>query len=201
MGNTTVGDPALFIHIKVAIGMVVSLAIASVLTGVARFVQHPTRQKPDWIHLAWALSMLLSMLHFWWWEYRLSGIVAWRFELYVFVMAFAILYYFMCAVLFPADIRDYRDYDDYFMSRRRWFFSLLAISMVFDAIDSWLKGREHFAAFGIEYPIRLAAYLLLAWVAASTTRRRFHATFAGLNLVYQVSWILRSFDVLSTPAP
>lgn len=201
MGSSTVGDPALFIHIKVAIGMVVSLAIASVLTGVARFVQHPTRHKPDWIHLAWALSMLLSMLHFWWWEYRLSGIVAWRFELYLFVMAFAILYYFMCAVLFPADIRDYRDYDDYFMSRRRWFFSLLAVSMVFDAIDSWLKGREHFAAFGIEYPIRLGAYLLLAWIAASTTRRRFHAAFAGLNLVYQVSWILRSFDVLSTPAP
>ena len=190
-------DPALFIHIKVAIGMVVSLAIASVLTGVARFVQHPARHKPDWIHLAWALSMLLSMLSFWWWEYRLSTIVAWRFELYFFVILFAILYYFMCAVLFPADIREYRDYGDYFMSRRRWFFALLAISIVFDAVDSLLKGREHFAAFGIEYPVRIGAYLLLSWVAAITASRRFHGVFAGANLAYQVSWILRGFDVLA----
>lgn len=197
MNSSVMGDPSVFIHIKVAIGMVVSLAIASVLTGVARFVQHPARQKPDWVHLAWALSMLLSMLHFWWWEYRLSGIVAWRFELYLFVMAFVILYYFMCALLFPADIRDYRDYADYFMSRRRWFFVLLAVTMVFDAIDSWLKGRDHFAAFGTEYPIRLCVYLVLAGVAATTTNRRFHASFAAGNLVYQVSWILRSFDVLA----
>jgi hypothetical protein len=194
--DTSAPDPAVFIHVKVAIGMVVGLAIASVLTGAARFVQHPARHKPDWIHLAWALSMLLSMMHFWWWEYRLAT-VSWRFELYLFVMSFAILYYFMCALLFPADINEYRDWRDYFMSRRRWFFILLAASIVFDAFDSLLKGREHFAGFGAEYPIRIAAYLLLAAVAAWTPNRRFHAAFAAGNLVYQLSWILRSFDVLS----
>lgn len=189
-------DPSVFIHIKVAIGMVVGLAIASVLTGAARFVQHPDRHKPDWIHLAWALSMLLSMLHFWWWEYRLAT-VAWRFELYLFVMGFAILYYFMCALLFPTDINEYRGYGDYFISRRRWFFVLLAVSMVFDAVDSLLKGHEHFAGFGAEYPVRIAAYLLLAALAAWTPSLRFHAAFAACNLAYQVSWILRSFDVLN----
>ncbi|SFP31862.1 hypothetical protein [Variovorax sp. 770b2] len=189
-------DPAVFIHIKVAIGMVVSLAIASVLTGVARFVQHPHRHKPDWIHLAWALSMLLSMLHFWWWEYRLSAL-SWRFELYLFVMCFAILYYLMCAVLFPSDIAEYDGYGDYFMSRRRWFFALLAVSVAFDGIDSLLKGRDHFAAFGIEYPLRITAYFVLAGVAAWTANRRFHASLAVGNVLYQLSWILRGFDVLA----
>jgi hypothetical protein len=188
-------DPAVFVHVKVAIGMVVSLAIASLLTGVARFVQHPGRVKPDWVHLAWVLSMLLSMLHFWWWEYRLAT-VAWRFELYLFVMSFAILYYFMCAVLVPSDIAEYKGFRDYFMSRRRWFFALFAISIVFDTVDTLLKGKAHFAAFGLEYPVRIAAYLLLAGIAAWTPHRRFHEVFAVVNLVYQVSWILRSFDVL-----
>ena len=189
-------DPAVFLHLRVAIGMVVSLAIASVLTGMARFVQHPGRHKPDWIHLAWALSMLLSMLHFWWWEYRL-GALHWRFELYLFVMGFAILYYLMCAVLFPSDIAEYGGYRDYFMSRRRWFFGLLAISIVFDAVDSLLKGRQYFADFGAEYPLRIAVYLVLAGIAAYTASRRFHAGLAAGNLVYQLSWILRSFDVLA----
>jgi hypothetical protein len=176
--------------------MVVSLAIASVLTGVARFVQHPHRHKPDWIHLAWALSMLLSMLHFWWWEYRLSAL-SWRFELYLFVMCFAILYYLMCAVLFPSDIAEYDGYGDYFMSRRRWFFALLAVSVAFDGIDSLLKGRDHFAAFGIEYPLRITAYFVLAGVAGWTANRRFHASLAVGNVLYQLSWILRGFDVLA----
>jgi len=188
-------DPNLFIHVKVAIGMVVSLAIATVLAGVARFVQHPSRHRPDAVHLMWALSMLLAMLHFWWWEYRLSAL-DWRFELYLFVMGFAILYFLMCALLFPSDIAEYAGWGDYFMSRRRWFFALLALSVVFDAVDSLLKGRGHFASFGIEYPIRIGAYLVLAAVAAWSPSRRFHLALAGVNLAYQLSWILRSFDTL-----
>jgi len=188
-------DPAIFLHVRVAIGMVVGLAIASVLSGVARFVQHPHRHKPDWIHLAWALAMLLSLVHFWWWEYWLTT-VSWRFELYLFVIGFATLYYFMCALLFPADINEYRDWRDYFMSRRRWFFILWGVGILFDAFDSLLKGRAHFDSFGIEYPIQIGVFLVLASVAAWTANRRFHAVFAAGNLVYQLSWILRRFDVL-----
>ena len=112
-------------------------------------------------------------------------------------MGFAILYYLMCAVLFPSDIAEYGGYRDYFMSRRRWFFGLLAVSIVFDAIDSLLKGRQYFADFGFEYPVRIAVYLVLAGIAAYTANRRFHAGLAAANLVYQLSWILRSFDVLA----
>jgi hypothetical protein len=100
-------DPAVFIHIKVALGMVVSLGIARLLTGVAKFVQHPGRTRPDWIHLAWAASMLLTLLHFWWWQYRLAEI-AWRFENYLFVMGYAALFYLMSALLFPDDIAEYQ---------------------------------------------------------------------------------------------
>ena len=189
-------DPAVFLHVRVAIGMVVGLAIASVLSGVARFVQHPKRHKPDWIHLAWALAMLLSLVHFWWWEYWLT-VVTWRFEFYLFVISFAILYYFMCALLFPSDINEYRDWREYFMSRRRWFFILWAVAIVFDATDTLLKGRAHFESFGIEYPIQIGVYLVLAGVAAWTPNRRFHAAFAAGNLLYQLSWILRRFDVLA----
>jgi hypothetical protein len=188
-------DPSVFIHVKVAIGMVVSLGIATLLSGMARFVQHPSRHKPDSVHLMWALSMLLAMLHFWWWEYRL-GMVDWRFELYLFVMGFAILYYLMGALLFPSDIAEYKGWGDYFISRRRWFFAMLALSMVFDAADSMIKGREHLAAFGVEYPVRIAAYIVLALVAAWTPNRRFHVSLAVVNLLYQLSWILRSFDAL-----
>jgi hypothetical protein len=188
-------DPALVFHVKVALGMVVSLAIARLLTGAARFVQHPARHKPDALHLLWALSMLVALLHFWWWQYRATE-VGWRFEAFAFVVAYAVLYFVMCALLFPDDIAEYAGYRDYFLSRRRWFFGMLALSMVFDAIDSLLKGRAHVDALGIEYPIRLAAYVLLALLAAASRNERFHLLFAIGGLAYQVSWIVRRYDAI-----
>lgn len=52
------------------------------------------------------------------------------------------------------------------------------------------------AAKGYEYPIRTATYVALCLVAALTANARFHAAFAVLSLTYQVSWILRLYDVI-----
>jgi hypothetical protein len=73
---------------------------------------------------------------------------------------------------------------------------MVALSMVLDAVDTLLKGSEHFRSFGLEYPIKLVVYVLLAGAAAGTRNERFHATFAVANIVYQLTWILRSFDAI-----
>jgi hypothetical protein len=189
-------DPAVFSHIRVVLSMVVSLGIARLLSGAARFVQHPKRQRAYSVHLLWALSLLLSMLHFWWWEFSLTQLPVWRFETYVFVVGYAALYFFLCAILFPDDLAEYSGYQDYFMSRRGWFFGLLATTYVVDLVDTWIKGAEHFAARGTEYPIRNAACVLLCLLAARTANARFHIAFVVLSLVYQISWILRLYDVI-----
>lgn len=60
----------------------------------------------------------------------------------------------------------------------------------------WIKGRDHLAAEGYEYPIRTAAYVVLCTMAVLTANARFHAAFAVLSLAYQGSWILRLYDVI-----
>ena len=64
------------------------------------------------------------------------------------------LYYLLCALLFPAKIDDYDGYADYFISRRHWFFGILAVIYAVDFIDTWIKGATYFASLGPEYPIR-----------------------------------------------
>jgi len=44
------------------------------LTGTAQFVQHPQRRRVYWVHLGWVLFMLVSLSHFWWWEFWLYAI-------------------------------------------------------------------------------------------------------------------------------
>jgi hypothetical protein len=186
----------IFLHIRVVVGIVLGLGITRLLTGVAAFVQHPGRQKLYWVHLAWVLSILLTLVHFWWWEFWLVGLDHWNFGVYIFVIAFAILLFLLCALLFPTDIAEYSGYDDYFLSRRRWFFGVFAATIIFDLVDTLLKGQVHFAMFAGEYAIRVPAYLLLCIIAMITPDRRFHGAFVVVSLIYQVSWILRLFYTL-----
>jgi len=190
-------DPNVFVHVRVVLGMVVSLGMARLLTGVAGFVQHPGRLRPDAIHLLWVASTLLLLLHFWWWEYELARVQGWRFEVYLLVLYYAVVNFLLCALLFPTDLAEYAGYRDYFLSRRRWFFGLLAMGFVVDALDTRLKGAEYVAAMGLEFPLRLGGYLVLCLVAAIVKDVRFHLAFAVANLLYQVSYIVRRYDVLA----
>jgi hypothetical protein len=186
-------SPDFYLHVRVVIGLVIGLAITRSLSGFSGLVQHPGRRRLYGVHLAWAVSILLSAAHFWWWEFRLSG-VAWTFELYVFVLAYASLYYFLACLLFPDDLSDYDGFRDFFLSRRKWFFGLLALTFLADVLDTAIKGEAYLARLGWEYPVRCAAYVVLCGVAMATRNGRFHAVFAGANLVYQVSYILRLYE-------
>ena len=77
-----------FIHVRIIIGIVTGLTVTRLLTGLARFVQHPVRDRIYLAHLAWAFFLLLAIVHFWWFEFGLQRIGVWTFEIYLFVICF-----------------------------------------------------------------------------------------------------------------
>jgi hypothetical protein len=94
-------------------------------------------------------------------------------------------------------MQDYDGYADYFMSRRRWFFGILALTAIADVADTLFKGVDYFRSFGIEYPLQTAITIALCLVAMATKNQLFHGAFVAANIAYQVSWIVRRFDVLA----
>ncbi len=183
-----------FPHIRIVIGMVVGLGVTRLLTGLARMIQHPDRDAIYGVHLAWVASLLLYLVHFWWWEFGLFGIEDWTFGTYLFVIGYAVTLFLLCALLFPDSMADYSGYEDFFLARRGWFFGLLAATYGMDVIDTLIKGEEHFARFGIEYLIRTPLLIALCLIAIWTRDRRFHIAFVAFTLIYQISWIARLFD-------
>lgn len=190
-------NPDLFFHIRVIIGIVTGLSVARLLNGLARFVQHPSRELIYPVHLGWVLFLLSAIIHFWWFEFGLSHVPRWSFELYFFVICYAVLFFFICAVLFPDRMDEYAGFADYFHSRQRWFYGLLAALFAFDLLDTALKGIEHFRSFGMEYPIRQAILFALAVAAMFIPARRYHVVFVIGALIAQVFWILRQFEFLA----
>jgi hypothetical protein len=192
--NLPQSNPDLYQHVRVVISIIVGLCITTLLSGFARFVQHPKREKVSILHLGWAASLLLSMIHFWWWEFRLTLVQQWTFAIYFFVILYAILFYSLCTLLFPSDLRDYAGYEDYFLSRRRWFFGILAATYVADIIDTSLKGSAYLHSFGVEYPIRIAGGVAVCLIAMLTRNRRIQLALLAVSLLYQVSFILRLYN-------
>jgi hypothetical protein len=186
-----------FPHIRIVMGMIVGLGVTRLLSGVARIVQHPSQYRLYPVHLAWTASVLLMLVHFWWWEFGLYGISEWTFGAYLFILSYAVLLFLLAALLFPDSMLDYKSYEDFFISRRVWFFGVLACIYVSDVIDTLIKGEEHFARFATEYLIRTPVLVALSIAAAWTPNRWFHIAFVVVTLVYQISWILRLFDTIA----
>lgn len=186
----------LYLHVRVIVSIILGLSIARLLNGVASFVQHPSRERVWWVHLAWVGWMLLSVIGFWWWEFRLAEVPRWTFETYVFVLVYASVYFLLCTLLFPTDMAEYRGFQHYFISRRGWFFGLLAASFLLDIVDTWLKGAQHLQALGIEYPIRIGGALVLCAAAICIARPSFHGALVVIALLYQMSFFARFYGTL-----
>lgn len=183
-----------FVHVRIVLGILLGLAVARLLTGLARFVQHPGRQKAYGVHIGWAVFLFILLTHFWWWEFRLAHLRDWTYLVYAFLIAYIVLLFLLCTLLFPDDIDDYDGYRDYFLSRRGWFFGLLALSFLLDVGDTLIMGKPYLHALTAEYPVRNLAYIALCLVAMRTRSQRFHATFVAAAIAYECLWIYRLYN-------
>lgn len=187
---------AIYFHLRILMGVILGVGLTRILAGVASFAQHPGHKKLYATHLIWIAVVLVSAIHFWWAEYGLVRIHPWHFELFVFVLFYAFLFYLMATLLIPDNINEYSGYEDYFLSRRRWFFGLLATTAPVELIDALAKGPSYLHSLGPEYPFRLAAILVVSAIGAWTRDRRVQLAVAIVYLVYLLSWILRLYRVL-----
>lgn len=181
-------DP--YSHVRVLFSIVLGLGVSRLLGGIARIVQHPKQYRVYWVHLVWVLYLFLYLIHFWWWEFRLSQLVQWTFPLYFFVTMYATLLFLLCTLLFPETMTDYDGFEGYFYSRKGWIFSLLAVLFLADIADTLIKGRQYFYMLGFVYYFRTASLLVLSLVAIKVNNRRFQAAFAIFAVICEVAFIL-----------
>jgi hypothetical protein len=188
-------DPTtLFFHVRMFLGMVVSLGLVHLIRGISRFIDQPHGRLLYWIHLAWVASILLFLVHFWWWEVRFAQLAEWTFQVYLFLVAYALLLYLLAAVLLPDALGAHANYRDYFYSRRDWFFGVLATVYLVDFADTALKGPGFFQSLGTEYVVRNVAYIVGCLVAIWVRSPVYHGAFVVLGLAHQVTWIARMYD-------
>jgi len=182
----------LYQHVRVVLATLVGFSLTRLVGGVAQFTQHG-RKRVYWVHLVWVLYMILYTIAFWWWEFQLETVPQWTFPLYAFLVLYGILVYLLCALLFPNGLEEYEGFRGYFYSRRNWFFGVMAAMFITDLFDTSMKGGAHFKALGLEYDLRIAAYLVCCLIAILVKSEGFHAAFAVIATLYEIVFYLHQF--------
>jgi hypothetical protein len=184
-----------FEYIAVLISIIVGLSLTQILRGVGRIVTTQKGPRPYWVHLIWTLYLFLNVSMFWWWEFRL-GEVDWSLSIYLVVIIYATLYFFISLVMHPANVDEISSYKDYFYSHRRWIFGLLITIMLWDFVDTSIKGYDHLLSLGNEYLTIQFTFIAACVVAAISPNERYHKIFASVWIIVFPAYQFRTFFVI-----
>lgn len=180
-------DP-LFLHIRVVMGIILGLSITTVLKGLAQIIEHPQRRGCSALHLGWVAWTLISLVTFWWWEFRLIEVHRWTFETYLFVIVYCATWFLLCALLFPDNLREYGSYGNYLMQRRRWIFSVVAALTLLDLVDTAIKGSSRWKLLGAAYPLHAVLMLAVAVLGWRLRSQRTQLRLVLATLAYQIGY-------------
>ncbi|HTS22461.1 MAG TPA: hypothetical protein VMN79_11715 [Casimicrobiaceae bacterium] len=171
-------------------GIILSLGVAKLLTGIGSIIEHPKRFGWSWVHMNWVLWAFVSIVTFWWWEFGLGWVSGWTLASYMFVIVYCALYFMIATLLFPRDVDGFGSYENYLIQRRAWFFGLIAIITLMDLVDTSIKGKGHWAMLGAAYPIHVAALLLIAGLGIWRSSKNAQLLLSLFAVIYQVIYVV-----------
>jgi hypothetical protein len=186
----------MFDYVMALASVIVGLALAHLMQGFVGLFEEPKKIRIWWVHLVWVGTMITVTVCWWWGEYLLHDVRVWTLPVYFFVLAYAFLTYMSAAVLFPKNVGAFASYEDVFLSRRRLFFGLQIIAILIDPIDTFVRGRTHLSALGPAYWTLLSIDLVLAFVAAFTTRKVLQGPIALWFLLSLIGWVWWNYATL-----
>lgn len=180
-----------FQHVMVLTSIIIGLGITHILGGIGaaidRLTGHGKRLRLSWAHGAWVAFVFLWMVLFWWWEFRLIELPVWTLAHYFFIVVYAVLLFLLAVILIPRDWTVVDDLNEYFVSKRRWFYAVLIVADLADPVDSFFKGGwEYIAATGV-FAIAFTVVSIPASIVGFCSRSiRVHTVIAILCLLCQI---------------
>ncbi len=168
------------LYVRLISGMILGLTVGKLLSGTAKFIQHPKAYRINWLHGLWIVFIFCAVLVFWWQEALAFGKVQWTFPLYVFQIAYCASYLFMTAVLLPDEVDEYESHLDYFIARRHWFYGVLIVSFLLSIGDMLVKDGWDDTLLDPTYLVINLAIVALLVAAMLINRMRLHVTTAAI---------------------
>lgn len=164
----------IFEYLGVLISVIMGLGVTHLAVGASKLVQNRDRCKPSLTHSLWTVFMLMYIVIVWWGMYWWSNHTDWLNYEYLFITAYALILFFLSALLFPHDMDKDIDAEAYFFKQRRWFFSFLIVAWLLDIPETLLKSEGGLRELPSDYFVFIAIQLSIAIAGLVTDNRKVH---------------------------
>lgn len=173
----------IFEYLGVLISVIMGLGITHLAVGASKLVQNRDRCKPSLTHGLWTVLMLLYIVIVWWGMYWWSKHTDWLNYEYLFITAYALVLFFLSALLFPHDMDKDIDVEAYFFKQRRWFFSFLIVAWLLDIPETLLKSEVGVRDYPRDYFVFIVVQLATAITGLVTANRKVHTVLPIIALL------------------
>ncbi len=163
-----------FEYIGVLISVIMGLGITHLATGATKLIQHRDTVRFYLPHALWTINVLVYILLIWWAMYWWSGHQHWFAVEYLFITLYAIVLFFIAAMLYPWQMPDDIDVREYFFRNRRWFFGAMIVAWCLDIPETVFKASADLRPLPQEYFWFVSLHLSLAATGLVTRNRVVH---------------------------
>jgi len=187
-----------FAHVMVLTSIIIGLGITHILVGVGSAIERVSgvgsRLRLSWAHAGWLGYVFVWMVFFWWWQFRLLELLTrWTLGHYFLIVFYAVLLFLLAVILIPSDWDAIDSLDDYLLSKRRWFYTVLLVTNLADLLDSYFKGGwEYVLDLGAVSLAGTAATIPICIAGVRSRNIRVHSVMAIASFVWLV---ITGFDV------
>jgi len=183
--NSSMVQVASYQHVVVVMSIVLGLAVAQLLKGLAQLYRTHNRVRPYWLHTAWVVVLIVFSVLLWWVHSDYRSIEEWSFLHFVLYLSPMMVFYFLTSIAFPDPSDPVTSYKAYYFSSRIGFFGTFALQIV-------LAHTAGVVVRGLPLldpadPLRLAMVALLL-IAMRSASERVHAVVLTLFAIVIVAF-------------
>lgn len=179
----------MFDYFGILISIIIGLALTHALRGLVRLIQMRHVVRLYWVHIVWTLNVLHFSLAIWFGMFWWRNLHEWTSDLFYFLAAYATVIFMWASMLYPAEYAEGFDFQEYFLSNRRWFFGFQMAVCLMDIPETILKSAAHLREMPYQYPLLIAVLLTVSTVGLFSRRPRVHG-------VLCVAWALTTFGYM-----
>ena len=174
-----------FEFIIVLVSVIFGLAVAHLLSGVARAIHNRHQSPISWLHLTWTGAVFALLALEWWTLFAMSDQPRWSYWVFLAVLSYAVLLYMLAALLYPPDPEGAPDLLRTFENNRTWFLGTLTLTLIASMGFTALQGN-----FWNPWYLPLASLHLaaLSGVGVLVANERYQRFLAIYYLSFLLGW-------------
>lgn len=168
-----------FDYLNVLISIILGLALARILTGLATVITARERVDFYWPPIAWAIWIFFITAQHWWASYQIRFTKHWTFLDFWLLLIVPVGLFLLAMLILPEREEDGKiDLDEWFFRNREWFFGVLffvpALSIVEELVRSGHMGSMLNLAFLLAFDVVIVFGFFLKsrraqeWLCAQT---------------------------------